>query len=44
MRVWNRVGSFDAERGALGPWVLAVARNRAIDYLRSVDGRTATLL
>jgi RNA polymerase sigma factor (sigma-70 family) len=39
MRVWNRVGSFDAERGALGPWVLAVARNRAIDYLRSVDGR-----
>src|ERR1700682_5183797 len=24
MRVWNRVGSFDAERGALGPWVLAV--------------------
>ena len=39
MRVWNRVGSFDAERGALGPWVLAVARNRAIDYLRSVEGR-----
>ena len=39
MRVWNRVGSFDAQRGALGPWVLAVARNRAIDYLRSVDGR-----
>ena len=42
MRVWNRVGSFDAERGALGPWVLAVARNRAIDYLRSVDGRMQT--
>jgi RNA polymerase sigma-70 factor (ECF subfamily) len=39
MRVWNRVNSFDADRGALGPWVLAVARNRAIDYLRSVDGR-----
>ena len=39
MRVWNRVGSFDAEKGALGPWMLAVARNRAIDYLRSVDGR-----
>jgi RNA polymerase sigma-70 factor (ECF subfamily) len=39
MRVWNRVNSFDSERGALGPWVLAVARNRAIDYLRSVDGR-----
>ena len=39
LRVWNRVQSFDQTRGALGPWVLAVARNRAIDYLRSVDGR-----
>jgi RNA polymerase sigma-70 factor (ECF subfamily) len=39
LRVWNRVHSFDPNRGALGPWVLTVARNRAIDYLRSVDGR-----
>jgi RNA polymerase sigma-70 factor (ECF subfamily) len=39
LRVWNRVQSFDPSRGALGPWVLAVARNRAIDYVRSVDGR-----
>jgi RNA polymerase sigma-70 factor (ECF subfamily) len=39
LRVWNRVQSFDHERGALGPWVLTVARNRAIDYLRSSDGR-----
>jgi len=39
LRVWNRVHSFDPQRGALGPWVLTVARNRAIDYLRSVDGR-----
>ncbi len=38
LRVWNRMDSFDAERGALGPWVLTVARNRAIDYLRSVEG------
>jgi RNA polymerase sigma-70 factor (ECF subfamily) len=41
LRVWNRVQAFDSERGALGPWLLAVARNRAIDYLRSVDGRMA---
>lgn len=41
LRVWNRVQSFDPERGALGPWILTVARNRAIDYLRSVDGRMA---
>jgi RNA polymerase sigma-70 factor, ECF subfamily len=39
LRVWNRAQSFDQERGALGPWILAVARNRAIDYLRSIDGR-----
>ena len=41
MRVWSRVQAFDSQRGALGPWLLAVARNRAIDYLRSVDGRMA---
>jgi RNA polymerase sigma-70 factor, ECF subfamily len=41
LRVWNRVQSFDPQKGALGPWVLTVARNRAIDYLRSIDGRMA---
>ena len=41
LRIWNRVQAFDAEKGALGPWVLTVARNRAIDYIRSVDGRMA---
>jgi len=35
LRVWNRAGAFDAERGAAGPWLLAIARNRAIDYLRA---------
>jgi len=40
LRVWNRMAGFDAQRGALGAWVLTVARNRAIDYLRSVDGRS----
>ncbi len=40
LRIWNRVHGFDAEKGAFGPWILAVARNRAIDYLRSIDGRT----
>ena len=39
LRVWNRIQAFESERGALGPWVLAVARNRAIDYLRSADGK-----
>ena len=39
LRVWNRAQGFDGDRGALGGWLLAVARNRAIDYLRSAGGR-----
>jgi RNA polymerase sigma-70 factor, ECF subfamily len=39
LRVWNRVQGFDPRKGAIGPWVLAVARNRAIDYLRSASGQ-----
>jgi RNA polymerase sigma-70 factor (ECF subfamily) len=39
LRIWNRVQGFDGDRGALGGWLLAVARNRAIDYLRSAGGR-----
>jgi RNA polymerase sigma-70 factor (ECF subfamily) len=41
LRVWNRAQGFDAGRGALGPWLLAVARNRAIDYIRSSSGKMA---
>jgi RNA polymerase sigma-70 factor, ECF subfamily len=39
LRVWNRSQGFDGDRGALGGWLLAVARNRAIDYLRSAGGK-----
>ncbi len=39
LRVWNRMTAFDAERGALGPWLLTVARNRAIDHIRSAEAR-----
>ncbi len=39
LRVWNRVNGFDPDRGALGPWLLAIARNRAIDYIRSAKAR-----
>lgn len=44
LRAWNRVRAFNGERGRLGPWILAIARNRAIDYLRSVEGRLSTSL
>lgn len=39
LRIWNRVHNFDAAKGCIGPWLLAVARHRAIDYLRSAAGR-----
>src|SRR5438045_6304617 len=39
LRVWNRSQVFDPDRGALGGRLLAVARNRAIDYLRSAGGK-----
>jgi RNA polymerase sigma-70 factor, ECF subfamily len=39
LRVWNRARGFDAERGAFVPWLLCIARSRAIDYLRSASGR-----
>lgn len=38
MRVWTTVRGFDARR-ALRPWLMTVARNRAIDYLRVSDRR-----
>jgi RNA polymerase sigma-70 factor (ECF subfamily) len=41
IRIWNRIQGFDQQKGALGPWILTVARNRSIDYVRSVDGRMA---
>ena len=41
LRIWNRAQAFDVEKGALGPWIITVARNRAIDYLRSSAGQNA---
>jgi RNA polymerase sigma-70 factor, ECF subfamily len=39
LRVWNRVQGFDDSRGALATWVLTIARNQAVDYIRSLEGR-----
>lgn len=35
LRIWNRIHTFDVERGRLEGWMVTIARNRAIDYLRS---------
>jgi RNA polymerase sigma-70 factor, ECF subfamily len=37
LRVWNQAHAFEPGRGALGPWLLAIARNRALDRLHSHD-------
>jgi RNA polymerase sigma-70 factor (ECF subfamily) len=42
LRVWDRAQTFEREKGALGTWIITMARNRAIDYRRSVEGRMAT--
>lgn len=34
VQVWRNPGAFISGRGSLGGWVVAVARNRAIDVLR----------
>jgi RNA polymerase sigma-70 factor (ECF subfamily) len=44
LRVWNRVPGFDSDRGAIGPWLVAVARNRAIDYLRYQSRRAENII
>lgn len=34
LTVWQRPDAYLPERGAFGPWIMRVARNRAIDLLR----------
>src|ERR1700722_5462060 len=44
LRAWNRASGFDSERGAAAPWLLAIARNRAIDYLRAQSRHGGTTM
>jgi RNA polymerase sigma-70 factor (ECF subfamily) len=34
LRVWDKIGQFDATRGSFTPWLAALTRNAAIDRLR----------
>ncbi len=42
LRVWNRSEDFDASRGSLCVWIMAIARNMAIDHIRSAHSRFST--
>ncbi len=39
LRVWRQIPNFDAQRGSLFNWIMTIARNSAIDFLRSREGR-----
>ncbi|MGH9584069.1 MAG: sigma-70 family RNA polymerase sigma factor, partial [Bryobacteraceae bacterium] len=44
IRVWNHARDFDTKKGALGVWILSIARNMAIDHTRSADVKFAARL
>lgn len=35
VKIWKCIGSYDNSKGALYTWMLNIARNQALDYLRS---------
>ena len=40
LKVWNRSDQLHEREGSLGPWILMIGRNTAIDYLRSKEGKS----
>ena len=41
LRVWKQIPNFDVQRGSIFTWMMTIARNSAIDFLRSREGRQA---
>jgi RNA polymerase sigma-70 factor (ECF subfamily) len=41
LRIWRRIGAFDESRGTLASWIATLARNTAVDYLRTARARQA---
>jgi RNA polymerase sigma-70 factor, ECF subfamily len=39
IRIWHNAGSYDPDRGGAIPWMIAIARNIAIDRLRAQTAR-----
>lgn len=44
IRLWNRGKDFDSTKGTLGAWLLSIARNLAIDHVRSAQSRFSARL
>jgi RNA polymerase sigma-70 factor, ECF subfamily len=43
VRVWQRAAQFDAARGSVAAWIMAIARHRIVDELRHRGGEHAVL-
>lgn len=43
LRIWRRAHLIDNSHDSLRPWLLAIARNLAIDHIRSVHDRNKSL-
>jgi RNA polymerase sigma-70 factor (ECF subfamily) len=39
LQVWRKAGTYDAARGAVGAWLVTMARSRALDRIRSLTSR-----
>jgi RNA polymerase sigma-70 factor (ECF subfamily) len=44
LRVWTNADVFDSTKASLSVWVVSIARNLAIDYLRSAASKATLLL
>ena len=43
LQLWRNAGQYDAQRGPFVPWLLTMARNRALDHLRRKSERQRRL-
>src|SRR6266436_5402554 len=39
LKLWKRADLLDENAGSVGPWIVTIARNRALDYLDSTGNR-----
>lgn len=43
VKIWKHIDSYDSSKGTLYTWMLNIARNQALDYLRSANYRKQQL-
>ena len=43
LKIWKNIGNYDSSKGSIFTWMMNIARNLAIDKVRSVDFRDTSL-